>query len=269
MATNILLEWISSIITPGFLSICYTILFVLAAQAGLSVFNTLGILSKSSAGNEVTGIFFGAISLVYSLILAFVIVAVWEDYEDLDKTIENEADKLNSILAHSVTLPDTTRHRVTDAVFAYCHRVIDEEWKMKRRQEMEQPSAIPDMRLMLLKARPRNESDQTVYTVIDTDLSTISDLRRSRLNHNRSHVPDLVWFILKSGSVMLVAFSYFFDITSLPLKRVYLFFLASCIAMCMFLVYTLDHPFTGSAMVSTSPFENVLAELEKYYVINP
>lgn len=269
MATNILIERLRGIITPGFLSLFYTVLFVLAAQAGLSVFNRLGLLQKHAAGNEVTGIFFGAISLIYSLILAFVIVAVWEDYENLDKTIESEADKLNSILSHSVTLPDTTRQRVTSAVFAYCHRIIDDEWKMKHRQEKDQPSAIPDMRLMLLKAKPHNQSEQTVFTVIDTDLSNISDLRRSRLNHNTSHVPDLVWLILKSGSVMLVVFSYFFEIASLPVKRIYLFFLASCIAMCMFLVYTLDHPFTGSAMVSITPYEDVLAELKQYYVINP
>ena len=138
---------------------------------------------------------------------------------------------------------------------------------MEHSNEADQPSAIPELRLMLLRLEPRNKSEESIYNVLDEDLSSLSDLRRNRLSHNRSQVPNLVWLILKAGSVMLIIFSYFFNVQSLKQKSIYLTFLSGYIAMCMFLVYTLDHPFIGNVQVSRQPYTNILMSLRQYYAI--
>src|SRR5690349_6782039 len=74
---------------------------VIVSQLALTAFHKWAEKCKLGFHNEVAGIVFGGISLIYSLVLAFVIVAVWDDYTDLEKTIEEEADKLNSILIHT------------------------------------------------------------------------------------------------------------------------------------------------------------------------
>lgn len=242
----------------------YVILFVVASEAGLMVFNTWNKKQKQeSQGNEVAGLIFGAISLIYSLILAFVIVAVWTNYDDLNQTVEKETDKLNSILAHSVTLPDSLKQPLAKVIGSYCNQVIHSEWRMQGTEVSHHPSAIPALRLRLLQFEPQNKLQESIYSVVEDDLSCISDLRRARLDHTRSHVPDLVWLILKAGSMMLIIFSYFLNASSEKLKRIYLFFLGSIIAMSLFLVYTLDHPFTGSAQVSKKPYETILLELKQ------
>jgi len=244
------------------------VLFVLFSQAGLYVFNLIK-LRPQKQGNEVAGIMFGGISLIYSLVLAFVIVAVWGNYEDLNNTIENETDKINNIMAHTATLPDSLKKPLSTALYNYCDQVVTEEWRMKEAVEDDQPSAIPNLRMMLLRLHPTDKVQQGIFNVIDNDLSAISDLRRSRLSHNRSQVPAVVWLILKIGSVMLVIFSYFFIVPSLLLKRIYLFFLTSFIGMCMFLLYTLDHPYDGSSAISFRPYQNIMTELKQYYVFQP
>jgi hypothetical protein len=50
---------------------------------------------------------FGAHSLIYSLVLALMIVAVWSDYDELKSTIELETDKLSAILVHTEELPNS------------------------------------------------------------------------------------------------------------------------------------------------------------------
>ncbi|MDN3550028.1 DUF4239 domain-containing protein [Mucilaginibacter aquaedulcis] len=241
--------------------------FVLLAQIGLYVFNLI-YRQPAKQGNEVAGIMFGGISMIYSLVLAFVIVAVWENYEGLNKTIENETDKINSIMAHTSTLPDSLKTPLNFALYNYCNQVVKQEWRMKAANEQDQPSAIPGLRMMLLKHHPADKMQEGVFNVIDLDLSAISDLRRDRLSHNRSQVPPIVWLILKIGSVMLVVFSYFFNVPSQNLKRIYLFFLSSFIGMCMFLLYTLDHPFNGSSAISYLPYNNIIRELKQYYVFD-
>lgn len=254
----------SETIPAVILCFLYVLLFAVISQAGLLVFNLC--YSKNKRGeqsNDVAGLIFGTISLIYSLILAFVIVAVWTNYDDLNQTIEKETDKLNSILAHTVTLTDTLSQPLGHIISAYCSQVINNEWRMQGTDAVHHPSAIPGLRLKLLQLEPQNKIQENVYAVLDDDLNCISDLRRARLDHTRSHVPALVWLVLKTGSVMLIIFSYLLNSPSEKLKRIYLFFLSSIIAMSLFLVYTLDHPFDGSAQVSNKPYQNILLELKQ------
>jgi predicted negative regulator of RcsB-dependent stress response len=57
--------------------------------------------------HDVTAVIYGVITLIYSLILAFVIVAVWQDYEEINTDITKEADKLRGIINHAEELPDS------------------------------------------------------------------------------------------------------------------------------------------------------------------
>lgn len=250
-------------VAPGWLLALYILIFTVLSQGGLLVFEKWNRKAEKPKSNEATGLIFGAISLIYSLILAFVIVAVWNDYEDLNETIEKETDKLNSILAHSSTLPDSLKSPITLSLFHYCNEVIGKEWELQDTSGMYRPSAIPPLRLMLLQVNPCNGQQESIFSVLDEDLSDISDLRRERLNHTRSHVPGVVWWILKIGSIMMIVFSYFLEVPAAKLKRIYLFFLTSIMAMSLFLVDVLDDPFKGSVEVSKKPYKNILLELQQ------
>ena len=238
------------------------VLFIGLSQAGLIGFNYLNKRIRLPQNNEVAGIMFGAISLIYSLVLAFVIVAVWEDYDKLNQTIETEADKLNGIIAHSGRLPDSVRRPLENALTGYCKEVIDYEWEMKATGDTERASAIPGLRALLLNLAPQDRHQESILNVLDNDLSTVTELRRNRLAHSRSQIPAAVWLILKTGSIMLILFSYLFTVPSEVLKRIYLFFLSGCVAMCMILVSTLDQPFKGSARVSNEPYVHILRQLQ-------
>src|SRR4051794_4000231 len=106
-------------------------LLIVAAHAGLFAFENL-FKNKNIQhnNNEAAGIVFGALALIYSLLIAFVIVAVWENYDDLNQTIEKEADDLNSLLVHSAILHDSLRQPITVSIKSYCQEVINKEWDM-------------------------------------------------------------------------------------------------------------------------------------------
>lgn len=253
--TNVLPAWTVCVI--------FIIAVVGLSQLGLTLFNKWQRRSNIISGNEVAGIMFGAISLIYSLILAFVIVAVWEDYEDLEKNIQAEADNMNSIITHTSTMPDSVRKPVYEALYTYCQRVTENEWHMESDSLNNQSSAIPCLRLMLLTKSPENDLQQRVFEVIDANLSQITELRRNRLTHNHSQIPGLVWLILQSGTVILIVFSYFFQVQSGKLKRIYLSFLSGCLAMCLFLVSALDHPFNKYMQLSKAPYIEIQQLLKK------
>ena len=259
------LPWTNGNVTLPVFAACvlFTAGMVILTQAGLWLFHRWPGHVWLEQCNEIAGLVFGAISIIYSLILAFVIVAVWDDYDNLNKSIQMETDKLNSILAHSSALPDSVRQIVGKSVYNYCDQVIGQEWHMQK-THANHPSAIPVLRQALLTIQLETETQVRIFDVIDRDLSSISDQRRNRLSHTNSQMPNLIWYVLKTGTVLLILFAYFFRVPSLKLKHVYLGFLVIAISMCMFLVYTLDHPFDQQQGVSCEAYRTVQEESKAY-----
>jgi len=260
---SVILKYLSNTLPAGVACFLFVLAVVMLSQVGLSIFNKWRLNMKTTANNEVAGIVFGAISLIYSLILAFVIVAVWEDYEDLAKTIQAESDKMNGIVAHTSMMPDSIRVPIYKALNTYCEKVVQDEWHMESENLSSQSSAIPCLRLMLLTKKPQDELQRNVFAVIDNELSQITELRRNRLTHNHSQIPDLVWLILQSGTILLIVFFYFFQLNSMLLKRIYLSFFSGSLAMCLFLVASLDHPFDPRMQMSKAPYLSIQQELLK------
>ena len=233
-------------------------LLIVAAHGGLYLFDYWFKKKNLPHDNEVTGIIFGALGLVYSLLIAFVIVAVWENYEDLNRTIEKEADDLNNVLIHSNSLPDSLKSPIAEAITAYCQKVITEEWEQPEGKRHFRQSAIPSLRQLLFQVQDSNKVQENVLSLLDDKLSDITSLRRERLSHTKSYVPQLVWMILIISSVMIVVFSYFLYAESELLRKIFLSFLWAIIGMSLFLVYMLDHPFIGSTQVSKAPYEEII-----------
>ena len=259
------LPWTNGAVTLPVPAACalFTAGIVILSQVGLWLFHRWPAHVWLAQSNEVAGMVFGAIGIIYSLILAFVIVAVWEDYNNLNKAIQTETDKLNSILAHSSALPDSLRQVVGKSIYNYCDQVIEQEWHMQQ-THVNHPSAIPLLRQELLTVSSENEAQARVFNVIDQDLSSISDQRRNRLLHTHSQMPDLIWYVLKAGTILLILFAYFLQVPSLKLKRIYLGFLVTAISMCMFLIYALDHPFDQQQGVSCEAYRTVQEETKAY-----
>jgi hypothetical protein len=53
-----------------------------------------GEATASPLNNEVAGFKFAVVGVFYAVLLAFVVVAVWEDYRDTETAVRNEAKAL-------------------------------------------------------------------------------------------------------------------------------------------------------------------------------
>ena len=97
-----------------------------------------------------------------------------------------------------------------------------------------------------------------MLNLLDDLVDDAIDLRHERMANNESHVPGLVWLILIIGTCVAIICSYLFSVEPAWLHYFYVFLLTSLIAMCLFLIYMLDHPFEGSTHVSNLPFKELL-----------
>jgi Protein of unknown function (DUF4239) len=69
-------------------------------------------VSKLAENNEVAGFKFAVVGVFYAVLLAFVVIAVWEDYRNIEAAVRNEAKALIDL--HRVTFGFSGRERRGD-----------------------------------------------------------------------------------------------------------------------------------------------------------
>jgi uncharacterized membrane protein YeaQ/YmgE (transglycosylase-associated protein family) len=75
--------------------------------------------------NDVAGALLAVVTGLYGLVLAFVIVSVWENYRSAQEAVFSEATALAQVVTDSRCFPDTARAPITARVGDYITDVID------------------------------------------------------------------------------------------------------------------------------------------------
>jgi hypothetical protein len=102
----------------------------LAALGGLALVQRLVPTEVRQGHNDVAGFIYAVVGVIYAVLLALMVIAVWEDYEKARDTVEQEANALAEIfwLAHG--LPEPERHDLQEVARSYAREVVDEEWAL-------------------------------------------------------------------------------------------------------------------------------------------
>jgi hypothetical protein len=250
------------------MSVVYGVLIVcgacLAAVAGLALVQRLVPTAIREEHNDVAGFIYAVLGVIYTVLLALMVIAVWEDYEKARDTVEQEANALAEIfwLAHG--LPEPDRHHLQELARSYAREVVDEEWAL-----MEHGQASPrgwvlidDIRATLQEVEPRTEAGRELYGEGLDQIQRLADARRMRLAEAEEGLPDVLWVVLVVGGVAAVGFTYLFGLENTQAHRLMVATLAMIIALVLFTVSALEYPFSGSARIGTGAYELVLDRFE-------
>ena len=77
---------------------------------------------------EVASQMLGVVAALFGLLLAFIIVLAYQNYNDTQSKVSDEADALAAIVRDSESFLQVERDEVRRAVGAYVRIVVDEEW---------------------------------------------------------------------------------------------------------------------------------------------
>src|ERR1035438_1670443 len=89
----------------------WLILIIIIAVSFLVTFLAFKILRKLFSVEElekfkdVTGIYVSMIGVLYGVFLAFIVIAIWENYDHVKSNIDNEADALSNMYRDAKGLP--------------------------------------------------------------------------------------------------------------------------------------------------------------------
>jgi hypothetical protein len=214
--------------------------------------------------HEVAAIIFNAFGLFYGVLLAFVVFVTWSGYSDATKNLQLEANEVADIFHITQVFPDPAREMIRQTLLDYVTSVYNDELKRMAQGEISLHSNEAMLKLITLFYQVDEESvpNRQIYAEALKRLNNMAEYRRLRIFAGNDTVPGVVWLVLFVGSVISVSYTYFFGMKNIRAQYLIAGSLTVTITMILFLIYVLDHPFTGTSRVSAEPLKQVMQILK-------
>lgn len=217
-------------------------------------------VARLELNNEVAGFVFAAIGVVYAVLLAFVVIAVWEKFSEGQTTVARESAAA-SALFHYAEGAEPEAAKLHDRLANYLKLTIEKDWPAMAADSEDRDTthaldALYRAAMALNKTGTRSTADMfEVFTQIDN----LTLARRVRLHLSTGLVPDVIWIALFAGASLTVFFALFFGspngLAQLAMTAVLSILLTSGLVV----IISLDHPFSGPVQVAPESLERVLA----------
>ena len=220
-------------------------------------------VDRLSLNNEVAGFKFAVIGVFYAVLLAFVVVAVWEGFRDTEGTVRNEAKAAVDLHRLTLALPGEAGADIRRDVIAYMKDVRDDEWPKMAAGESSSVAAkdLDQLTRTVFNFNPGTTQEMVLYQTALRLLAQLTDNRNERLDNADGSVPTVLWFVLIAGGLITLGYPAFFGSTNLAAQVLMTASLAVLVAIALLLGIVFDHPFSGDVQVSAKPFEHALREM--------
>ena len=242
----------------------------LAVIGGAVAFSILGLLivrrfishSKLKTHHDVADPILGALAAIYAVLIAFVVVTVWQGFDKSNANVQQEANCLADVYRDSEAFSPDFHQKVGDLLREYRQAVIDYEWKTIARGEMspEVERLMKKIWALYIVYQPQTSTEQSFFDESVRKLNLLRELRRQRVMDSRTGVEPLLWFVLIGGGLSTISFTFFFGAENLKAQIAMVTLLAITISLILFTIMALDFPFTGSISVSSDPFKQILLD---------
>jgi hypothetical protein len=244
----------------------------LVALVGLELVQRLVSASSRQPHNDVAGFIYAALGVIYAVILALVVIAVWEKYQAASETVDQEANATAEIawLAHRLPEPEGTH--IQELCRSYAEEVAHKEWPLMEQgkappmtQERGTPSGwtiIDDIRASLQDYEPRTRAEDQLYAAGLDQIEELNDARRMRLVAAEEGIPGVLWSVLIFGGIAAIGFTYLFGMENTWAHRLMVVILAAVIGLVLFTIGSMEHPFSGGARIGTGAFDLILERFD-------
>jgi hypothetical protein len=218
-----------------------------------------------SLNNEVAGFKFAVVGVSYAVLLAFVMVVVWEDFRDTEAAVRNEAKALSDLHEISFALPDESSALIRDQVLDYAELARSQEWESMSlgSASPEVAQALDRMTQQITNVEPVTLQDQSLYSRALHLRAAIADNRSERLDGSEGTIPAVLWVVLVTGGLITLSYTSFFA-SPRPLAQILMTAgLAATVALIFWVSLALNFPFSGQLRISSAPIDEAIRQMTR------
>lgn len=241
---------------------------VIVVLVGLALVNRfLGAWRHEASSQTVAGIA-AMVMTMFAVLVAFVIVNLFNSYEGASTNIANEAASLTDLVRDARHFPPSVRQRIERAVAQYVVEVRQHEFHTLSmgKEDARAQQFLGNIFEAVQTYSPHNTAQQAFYSDTIQQLHSIADERENRLDAAESGIPKPLLYLMILLAVLTLAVALFVDTHHNGLDVAVVVTLAIAVSAGMLTAVLLEHPFSGSIAVSSDAYDNQsLARLVETY----
>ncbi|MEV4056382.1 hypothetical protein AB0J55_34705 [Amycolatopsis sp. NPDC049688] len=216
--------------------------------------------------NDAAGQVFTIVGGLHAVLVAFVLISLYDSVSDASQNAQTEADSLVAATWAADALPAETKDRVHQLAAAYARTVEEQEWpRLADGGPVPATGAtqLDQMRRAVAEAPADDDWLLDRKTEASNQLWSVYQAREQRLSHSGAGgVGAVVWFALVLGSLITaILLPNLFGGTRLAAHIIIVSTLAGTITLLLFAIYQLQNPFSGGAKVAPEAFTSALERL--------
>ena len=243
----------------GLLIVGGTVAFAMAALTLVRPF----VRSRTGAfHNEVVIALYAGASVMYAVLLGFMVVVVWQAYDTAHRNVGDEAANLVALYRLTYGLEAKEGVQMRSLVRGYTNDVIVDEWPTFGTSvagSNKTRKVLGDIdRLFATMDEKIKAADAQVDAVILRTKSAIVSERNIRLIEASDSIPWVIWLGAFGGAVIIIVMSCFIDMERAMAHYLMTGMMSSLIGLLLFIVVTLSQPFTGPLPISAKHFHQAL-----------
>jgi hypothetical protein len=246
-------------IPPVFLCTIIIFISVVFSVAGILITRCFLSHQKRKIHNDVAGPIFATVGGIYAVLLAFVVVIIWQAFDRAYINAEDEANCLGDLYSVSIAFPEGQRTRVRNLLEDYRNVVINEEWPLlgESKKSERVNEILSGIWRFYAGYEPENITEEIFLRESVSILNKLTDLRKMRIVDSSIGINRVLWFTLILGGVITIIFSFLFGTENHGVQMFMTVLLAVLIGLIIFTILQMDYPFSGHLGIKPFAFEHL------------
>ena len=242
-----------------------TALTILIAQTGLYLkYRFFPKIQIAGEDSQSANILIRLVSTLLTVMLAFMVISIWKDYDVQRTNTEQEACVLGNLYRDSRGMNPRIESQIQALTILYTKSVIEDGWpEMQNGQESKSAwRAFNNLYGFVIRMNPEGKQEEIIYSRLIVHLNQLASFRRLRhLRNQTSSMPDFMTGIIFLASFVNVFFSYLLNVNNRKMHHLMVGLGGLMLGLAFSLILLLNHPYRGSTQISTKPLENLLDDV--------
>ena len=203
--------------------------------------------------------------LLYGLVAALTAVSVWQRHAQVSDVVSSEATTIAGLWRDLDGYPQPARNALQEVLRGYTQQIIQEAWPVQQRGQVPHQGVewMVRFQTQLFAFEPATEGQKILYGETLSAYNRLTQARRARLDAVHIGLPGVMWFVLLPGAMGCVILCLFFPIEDVRLQAILVAALSGFLAMVLFVIVSLDHPFRGPMAVTADSYQLVYDQMMK------
>jgi hypothetical protein len=212
---------------------------------------------KRREHNDIIGWQLGILGTTYAVILGFMLYTVWTTFGEANLNADLEANSLRNVYRLAEGLPEPQRPILKELCRSYAAAVVDKDWSEMAHGSLPEESHLINQAMWktLMTVKIATPSEIVAEDHAISELSALTEHRRTRLLQSAYRLPTIFWWVLIAGGLLTIISASLFGAGNAVLHSVQVFSFTLLIVLVLLAIADVNLPFRGWVHVSNYAFE--------------